>query len=172
MPLEFIPCRDFSRISNKEIPSTSTDIVDCNRQIENLFPVKPYSLLERSEMDGYSSIISWSKHGRSFKIYNRCLFCKNIMPLFSYQTQMASFTRQLSTYGFHKIVSENNIDKGSYYHELFLRGRGDLCSLIVRQKKQTLLISPQTEPDLTKFDPMTTMSSSKLGASHSAMTKV
>ena len=141
--------RDFADASIDEIP-----LLLGNRQLKNSFPIKLYSLLERSEADGYSSIISWTKHGRAFNIYNFALFVKKIMPIYFYQTKMSSFIRQLSTYGFHKITGETNLDKDSYYHELFLRGREDLCPWITRQKKRSLIIGPDSEPDFFNFKPM------------------
>jgi len=142
--------RDFANVSAEEAPL----LLGINRPLKNSFPIKLYSLLDRSQVDGYSTIISWAEHGRSFKIYNFNLFVKKIMPIYFYQTKMSSFIRQLSTYGFHKITADHNPDKESYYHELFLRGREDLCPWIVRQKKRSLIIGPESEPDLYKFKPM------------------
>lgn len=46
------------------------------------------------------------------------------------QTKLASFQRQVNLYGFSKVSA--GLDKGAYYHPLFLRGRPELCELMVR----------------------------------------
>lgn len=153
--------RDFSKTTEEEMSSVfgKENGGKFNKhRLKESFPVKLYLILERSEIDGYSSIINWTSHGRSFKIYSQNLFLKKIMPRFFFQTQMSSFVRQLSTYGFHKIVNENNKDMNCYYHELFLRGRGELCPWITRQKVRSLITSPELEPDFSKFNPMPTLS--------------
>ena len=162
MPQESSSYRDFSETDNSEIPA----VLGGSRQLKNSFPIKLYSLLERSEADGYSSIVSWVKHGRSFKIYNQNLFVKKIMPIYFYQTKMSSFVRQLSTYGFHKIVDELNADRDTYYHELFLRERQDLCAWIVRQKKRSLIVDPKEEPDFSSFKSMPQISKPNKPAVH------
>lgn len=45
---------------------------------------------------------------------------------------MTSFQRQLNLYGFKRVTS--GPDKGSFFHELFLKERPDLCSIMFRQR--------------------------------------
>ena len=116
------------------------------------FPNKLHIILERSEVDGYSNIISWLPHGRAFEIYDQALFLETIMPKFFYQTKMPSFMRQLSSYGFQKIIADEN-NKGAYYNSMFLRGRSGLCNAISRHQKRPLL-NPDNEPDLDLLEPM------------------
>ena len=98
--------------------------------IEN-FPKKLYKILERSDVEGHSSIISWLPHGRSFKIHNEDLFKEHIMTKYFYGTAIKSFKHQLYVYGFRKIGKRFS-DAGSYHHQLFIRGRLDLCNEIIR----------------------------------------
>jgi len=97
------------------------------------FPTLLHILLSQAEKLGYSHICSWQPHGRAFKIYNREKFVEKMAPLFSKQTRFGSFQRQLNFYGFARISRRGN-DHGAYYHELFLRGRPDLCLRLARCK--------------------------------------
>jgi hypothetical protein len=45
---------------------------------------------------------------------------KNVMPKYFDQSKMPSFLRQLNVYGFKRL--EKGLDKGGYYHRLFVRG--------------------------------------------------
>ena len=127
------------------------------------FPVKLHFIIERGEEDGYSSIISWSPHGRSFKIHNDVLFVEKVLPLYFFQTKMSSFTRQLRMYGFHKIKNKYNVDKGCFFHELFLRGRPGLACGIARLSTPCSA-ARKNEPNLYDFCPMP-FPSSKLSSS-------
>lgn len=139
--------KDFSKMPDEEIAKTVKSKSGISRET---FVTKLHSILERSEIDGYSSIISWAPHGRAFRIHDQELFLKQIIPRFFYQSKMASFVRQLGSYGFHKIVREENKDRNSYYNELFLRGRPELCQGITRLNKCSLIVPPSSEPDFSR----------------------
>merc|ERR1712232_520 len=62
-------------------------------------------------------------------------------------------TRQLRMYGFHRIKGKCNVDKNSYFHELFLRGRPGLCHGITRLDKP-MPLHKKDEPSLYLFRPM------------------
>ena len=85
--------------------------------LEN-FPVKLHKIVERCEIDGYSDIISWMPHGRSFKIHKRDAFVAKVMPRYIYITKFTSFIRQLTLYGFHKY-RKVGADKGSFITNYF-----------------------------------------------------
>lgn len=113
------------------------------------FPFKLHALLNHAEMYGFADIISWREHGRAFIIHSPKEFSMRIMPQFFNQSKITSFLRQLNLYGFLRITQ--GLDAGSYYHELFLRGKPFLAKQMLRKKvkgtKVKGLPSPETEPN-------------------------
>jgi hypothetical protein len=113
------------------------------------FPMKLHSLLERVEVEGLSHIISWQPHGRCFCIHQTKEFAERVLPTHLRQGKLTSFQRQLNLYGFARLTRGK--DAGGYYHELFLRGKGNLTKRMKRTKikgtKFKAASSPDQEPD-------------------------
>ena len=113
------------------------------------FPLRMHQMLDDLEHGNLTSIASWRCHGRSFIVNNREDFVKKILPVYFQQHKFASFQRQLNLYGFSRISS--GVDKGTYYHELFLRGRHLLTIGMTRTKVKGNAIrgssNPYAEPD-------------------------
>ena len=85
---------DYSKISDKEA------LRKLKKPMKNdLFPTRLHKIVESSEQEGLSSIVSWCQHGRAFKIYNKKLFLEKIIFHSFYMRTMRSFVRQLSSYG-------------------------------------------------------------------------
>lgn len=95
------------------------------------------------------------------------------------QTRFGSFQRQLNLYGFFRMSRKNN-DHGCHYHELFLKGRPDLCRRMARVKSiDSQVKRNRVEPDFsrmrpiveemtcTQLLPMTVSSNSTFGAAQS-----
>jgi HSF-type DNA-binding len=104
-------------------------------------------------------VIHWLPHGRAFVVTDKELFVKNILSAyFPNQTEYASFQRQMNIYGFLRLVKQGPAHHTIYYHELFLRGRSDLCTRIPRLPVKLNLIrqsiDPQSEPDLNSYPPV------------------
>ena len=98
------------------------------------FPEKLHEMLTTESLDQSNSavIVSWLSHGRAFIVRKPKQFTTQIMPKYFRQTKLTSFQRQLNLYGFRRITQ--GPDAGAYYHELFLKGRPQLCMRMVRQK--------------------------------------
>lgn len=107
-------------------------------------------VLDRGDMDTF---ITWLPHGRAFIVRHSQKLKEVVLPRFFKQSKFMSFTRQLNLWGFKRITK--GTDAGAYYHELFLRGRPLLSTLMRRQKiKGTgikLTPNPDTEPNFYKI---------------------
>lgn len=116
------------------------------------FPVKLHNLLESNE---FSNVISWQPHGRCFTLNKPKEFIKDVMPRHFRQTKLTSFQRQLNLYCFIRLTSGR--DKGCYYHELFLRGKPQLCERMIRMRIKGTKIkassNPETEPNFYAMSP-------------------
>jgi hypothetical protein len=55
------------------------------------FPEKLYAMLEQTERDGQTDIVSWLSHGRAWKIHDQGRFVNEIMPV--YFTGLSKYTR-------------------------------------------------------------------------------
>jgi hypothetical protein len=106
------------------------------------FPVKLHILLEENL---YGNVISWQPHGRCFILRKPKEFLAEVMPKYFKQTKLTSFQRQLNLYGFSRLTS--GPDKGGYYHELFLRGKEELCTRMVRTRIKGTRTKGASNPD-------------------------
>lgn len=98
------------------------------------FAMKAHFMLECTSSSTNSCIVRWLPHGRAFKVYDKDRFVREILPrCLSKQKFYTSFQRQLNMYGF-ILLNAKADEKGAYYHKYFLRGRPDLCALIVRSR--------------------------------------
>ena len=122
------------------------------------FPQKLYEMLDTIEHDEphFSNIIRWQPHGRCFLVLKPKDFATLVLPRFFQQKKYASFQRQLNLYGFNRIT--RGPDRGSYYHELFLRGKPFLCHGIHRIKVKgtgtRMASNPDEEPDFYSMPAM------------------
>ena len=97
------------------------------------FPQKLHQLLlDLEEIEGGTDIAAFLPHGRAFAIHDPKEFCKTVMPKYFRMNRFSSFQRQLNLYEFQRVTEGPN--KGSYYHELFVKGNPTLCTHIKRNK--------------------------------------
>jgi hypothetical protein len=115
---------DYSQNSDGSLPNKSYNTIEDSPQ--ESFPMKLFNILERSEISGHSSIITWLRDGCSFKIYDHQLFEEHILKKYFLQSTFEAFEQQLYVYGFNK-VDGSNADSVVYCHKFFIRGRLSLC---------------------------------------------
>ncbi|KAL7430634.1 hypothetical protein ACHAXH_004671 [Discostella pseudostelligera] len=109
------------------------------------FPVKLHNMLDQIEADGLAHVVSWQPHGRCFVVHEPKEFVRHVMPHYFKQTKIASFQRQLNLYGFSRLTG--GLDKGGYYHELFLRSNRSLAYDIHRIRIKGTGVRLPTDPD-------------------------
>ncbi|KAL9178689.1 hypothetical protein ACHAXT_003820 [Thalassiosira profunda] len=115
--------------------------------------------------------------GRAFRILDKGRLMSEAVPDYFTQKRFASFTRQLSGWGFKRLHRPGQ-DYGCYYHELFLRGLPKLTSLMVRiegQGKPKSTPNPGGEPDfyrISRQHPVPPVDQSKRAPSHSGSAKM
>ena len=142
-----------------------------------MFPQKLYRMLEETERDGKSDVVSFFSHGRAFAIHKPRRFIDEVMPIFFKQTRLTSFQRQLNVsfdlwfyrtnslclitnlfsfiiqlYGFRRI--SHGRDNGGYYHELFLKGRPGLCVNMKRTRVKGNKADTKQNPDFYTYPPI------------------
>lgn len=156
--------RDFSHVNDEDIeiaeesptptPSSSsptggrTGNGESSIRVQK-FPVKLYAILAQRE---FHEIITWMPHGRSWKVLKPGLFESLVMPLFFEYSNYHSFNRLVNAWSFRRIGS--GPDRGSYYHELFLRGLPHLQKYMRRLPKthRKLPMKKKDEPDFYSLD--------------------
>mmetsp|Transcript_26202 Transcript_26202/g.39062 ORF Transcript_26202/g.39062 Transcript_26202/m.39062 type:complete len:415 (+) Transcript_26202:105-1349(+) len=110
-------------------------------------------------------IISWLPHGRSWKIYNRDMFQEIALPRYFGHKNYASFVRIVNAWGFRRVTS--GLDRDSYYHELFLRGKPELHQRMKRlptTHRKTPVSKEDKAPDfyeMSKISPLPEVTISK-----------
>lgn len=118
------------------------------------FPEKLHQLLAENK---FPDVISWLPHGRSFLVHKTKDFESCVMGSYFTHTKITSFQRQLNLYGFKRITK--GADRGSYYHEYFLRWMPKLCARMRRQKVKGTgtkpLPDPENEPNFYTMKPLT-----------------
>jgi hypothetical protein len=121
------------------------------------FPEKLHRMLCEVDETEENVIISWFSHGRAFAVHNPARFVSDVLPKYFRQSRLSSFQRQLNLYGFTRITQ--GPDAGGYYHELFLKGRPNLCLHMRRVgvpqgPAQQALKAALNEPDFYSMTPV------------------
>lgn len=144
--------RDFSTMPEEqdaeEDSNGNRNSIESSIRVQK-FPVKLYAILAQKE---FHDIITWMPHGRSWKVLKPNLFESMVMPLFFEYSNYHSFNRLVNAWSFRRISS--GPDRGSYYHELFLRGKPHLQKYMRRLPKthKKLPMKKEDEPNFYKMD--------------------
>jgi len=72
--------KDFLNINENALPKLTYTNMRGRKQ--ETFPIKLFKVLDYADSGGYSSIISWLPHGRTFKIHDVNRFKKEVMSKF------------------------------------------------------------------------------------------
>jgi len=130
----------------------TTAIEGSKPKAEDAFPFKVLKFLKNKK---FQKIIQWCTHGRAFIISNQRKFESDVLAGIKYK----SFVRLLNMWGFKRITQ--GADRGSYYHQFFLRGREFLIKFMQCEKNKGIgrrsSPNPQDEPDfytLAKYRPL------------------
>eukprot|EP00568_Trieres_chinensis_P006663 CAMPEP_0183294098 /NCGR_PEP_ID=MMETSP0160_2-20130417/2550_1 /TAXON_ID=2839 ORGANISM="Odontella Sinensis, Strain Grunow 1884" /NCGR_SAMPLE_ID=MMETSP0160_2 /ASSEMBLY_ACC=CAM_ASM_000250 /LENGTH=323 /DNA_ID=CAMNT_0025455341 /DNA_START=89 /DNA_END=1060 /DNA_ORIENTATION=+ len=103
------------------------------------FPAKLHDILSRP---GNEDIISWSPHGKAWRVYKPKAFEEKILPMYFRHSQYTSFMRQVNGWGFERIM--HGPDQNAYQHEFFVRDQPTLC------RKMRRLVSSKSRMKLKK----------------------
>jgi hypothetical protein len=122
----------------------NTNRMPAKGEVVTPFPLKLHAMLEAVEQDGLEDIMSWQPHGRCFVIHDQKALVNILVKHFNV-AKVSSFQRHLNLYGFQFLTK--GLDKGGYYHELFLRGKVFLSLNIQRIKVKGTKIRARLNPD-------------------------
>ncbi len=124
-------------------------------------PVKLYALLSQPNL---APVITWMPHGRSWKVLKPRIFETAVLPVFFESDNYHSFNRVINAWSFRRKSS--GPDRGSYFHELFLRGKPHLQKYMRRLPRthKKLTMNKEEEPDffeLEKTSPLPSLDEAK-----------
>ncbi|XP_067149887.1 heat shock factor protein 2-like isoform X3 [Apteryx mantelli] len=115
------------------------------------FLSKVWALVEDPQTNEF---ICWSADGQSFNVLDEESFAKKILPKHFKHNNMASFVRQLNSYGFHKVIQyesgsakQERYGSGKYQHPCFKKGQEELLSKIKRKVPLPRIENGKIDPE-------------------------
>lgn len=97
------------------------------------FPLRLHDVLDASETEGFQHIVSWLPEGNGFQIHGADAMLPILQKYGFNQSRWKSFLRQLQNYGFRREI--RGPTKGKCTHELFVKGRRELCQNMRRIRR-------------------------------------
>lgn len=140
-----LPTKPISEITENE---SSKKKKDSNApKTRPVFVMKIWSMVNDPNNHEY---IRWNDDGKTFQVFHREEFMKNILPRYFKHNNFASFVRQLNMYGWHKVqdISNGTLSKDDssngeevlqFENPNFQRDREDLLNNIIRNKSANQL---------------------------------
>jgi HSF-type DNA-binding len=103
-------------------------------------------------------------HGRSWKVLKPRIFETTVLPVFFESDNYHSFNRVINAWSFRR--KSTGPDRGSYFHELFLRGKPHIQKYMRRlpRSHKKLTMTKSEEPDffeLEKASPLPSLEEAK-----------
>ena len=103
-------------------------------------------------------------HGRSWKVLKPRIFETTVLPVFFESDNYHSFNRVINAWSFRR--KSTGPDRGSYFHELFLRGKPHIQKYMRRlpRSHKKLNMAKSEEPDffeLAKASPLPSLEEAK-----------
>lgn len=128
----------------------SKDCCSCTRILlySFLFYCKNRRMLQHVQIEGNSRIVSFLSHGRSFSVHDEATFAHSILPRFFPNLGFQDFLEVIVQYGFEQL--KTGPDRGSFYHELFLRCRPGLC-VNMRKNSNKQPFNPECQPNFYEY---------------------
>lgn len=119
------------------------------KRLRGTVPEDLRQMLEDAEQEGNSKVVSWLPHGRAFKIHDKKVFSRDILPRYFRASKYTYFSDALRIWGWQRL--KQGRDKGAYYHKLFVKGQPQLTRHLTRiQMKDSMSPWPLSggEPNL------------------------
>ena len=132
-----------------------------DRYVSHPFPLKLHDMLEYCKDNNMQHVAAWQPDGTSFAVHDPEAFTSEVIHRFFRQSHFKSFQRQLHIYGFKRV--RKGVNKGGYFHRLFLRGARDMARHMIRQpmdetRKSKSRSKPKTSTgNISNLTPLATM---------------
>ena len=103
------------------------------------FAEKLHAILDDRSL---SSIVTWLPSGKSFCIINKDAFTRIVLPKYFKESLFESFSRRLKRWGYRKVYTAGQ-KQIVIIHDLFQRGRMDLCKMMNGRASQSVKVVSQ-----------------------------
>lgn len=128
------------KLANGTAPTTKRRRENNAPKTRPAFVMKVWSMVNDEKNHQY---IRWNSDGKTFQVFHREEFMKEILPKYFKHNNFASFVRQLNMYGWHKVqdITSGTLNDDKNQEEIwqfknpnFIRGHEELLDKIVRNK--------------------------------------